>query len=417
MEEFARATDGLLYAGQLSLEALARDYGTPTYVYSRTLLEQRWRDFDAAFNRAHLVCFAVKANSCLGVLQIMARLGSGFDVVSGGELARVLCAGGDAGQVVFSGVGKREAEITRALEAGIRCLNIESAQELERTAVIARQLGTVAPVAIRINPEMDPDTHPHIATGTAQSKFGLPWEQARELYRHAAQHPALRIEGIACHIGSQLTRLQTFREVALYLKAWVLELAGLGITLRHINVGGGLGIRYRDETPPTPQQLAGLLETELQELELELLLEPGRHICGPAGVLLTRVEYLKQRSDGSWTAIVDAAMNDLLRPALYDAWHAVESAGTPAGLQACYELAGPVCESTDVLARERQLTLQPGTLLAVRTAGAYGAVMASNYNSRLRPCELLVQDRQVHILRPRQSIAELLATETLLPPD
>ena len=417
MEGFARAADGLLYAGQLSLEALARDYGTPTYVYSRPLLEQRWRDFDTAFNRAHLVCFAVKANSCLGVLQIMARLGSGFDIVSGGELARVLRAGGDAGRVVFSGVGKQEAEISQALEAGVRCLNIESAQELQRTAAIAGQLGTVAPVAIRINPEMDPATHPHIATGTAQSKFGLPWEQARELYRHAAQHPALRVEGIACHIGSQLTRLQTFQEVALYLKARVLELAGLGIALRHINVGGGLGIRYRDETPPTPQQLAELLETELQELDLELLLEPGRYICGPAGVLLTRVEYLKQRSDSSWTAIIDAAMNDLLRPALYDAWHAVESAGPPTGLQACYELAGPVCESTDVLARERQLTLQPGTLLAVHTTGAYGAVMASNYNSRPRPCELLVQDGQVHILRPRQSIAELLATETLLPPD
>ena len=408
---------GTLYVEGVSLESIATRHGTPVYVYSRAGLEARWREFDAAFaGRTHRVCFAVKANSCLGVLQVLARLGSGFDIVSGGELERVLRAGGQARATVYSGTGKRAAEIRAALAAGIGCLNIESEAEFARVESIAAQAGASAPIAVRVNPNLDAGTHPHIATGTAASKFGLPWQQARELYRRALDNPALRITGLACHIGSQIVHTEPFIAMARYMRARVAELEHMGIRLEQLNLGGGLGVRYRDETPPAPAELAAIMARELDGLEdLELLLEPGRWICAEAGVMLTRVEYLKQRDDGTRLAIVDAAMNDLQRPVLYDAWHAVEPVGAAraAGADERWDLAGPVCESADVLARDRCLPIAPGMLLAVHTAGAYGAVMASNYNTRPRPAELLVAGEQVHVLRPRETIEALLAAESM----
>lgn len=415
-EAFPRI-DGVLHAEQVSLESLAARYGTPTYVYSRAGIEARWREFDAAFaGRKHRVCFAVKANSCLGILQLLAKLGAGFDVVSGGEIQRVLRAGGRTGHTVYSGVGKSVEEIRLALKAGIGCLNVESEAEFARIESVASETGTVAPIAVRVNPDLDAGTHPHIATGSVTSKFGVPWEQAKNLYSRAAGNPAFRIVGMACHIGSQIVHTAPFTAVAGYMRERTAELKDMGINLSHLNLGGGLGVRYRDETPPRPDELATAMDRELNGLEdLELLLEPGRWICAEAGVMLARVEYLKQRGDGSRVAIVDAAMNDLQRPVLYDAWHDIEPVGATraVGTDEHWDLAGPVCESADVLARDRCLPLVPGMLLAIRTTGAYGAVMASNYNTRPRPVELLVTGNHTHVLRRRETIEELLAAESL----
>ncbi len=408
-----------LHAEDVDVALIAERVGTPCYVYSRAAIEERFRAFDSAFGgRDHLVCYAVKANSNLAVLNLLARLGSGFDIVSGGELERVLAAGGDPAKIVFSGVGKTDAEIRAALAAGIHCFNVESETELERLNDVAGALGRVAPVSLRVNPDVDAGTHPYIATGLKQSKFGIPIEQAAALYRRAQQLVHLRIEGVACHIGSQLTELAPFTEALARVAQLVAELAAQGVTLKHIDLGGGLGIRYNDEHPPEP---ADYVRALLEKLDgegtrgLRVMIEPGRAIVGNAGLLLTRVLYLKNGEDRNF-AIVDAAMNDLVRPALYDAWHDITPAAAdqPRDLKR-YDVVGPVCESGDFLGRDRELGLAPGDLLAVVSAGAYGAVMASNYNTRPRCPEVMVDGGKIFVVRRRETVAELLAPEAILP--
>jgi diaminopimelate decarboxylase len=383
-------------------------------VYSRAALTETYRAFDAAFGgRDHLVCYAVKANSSLAVLNVLARLGSGFDIVSGGELARVLSAGGDPRKIVFSGVGKTAEEMRRALLAGILCFNVESESELLRLEAVAAQCGRTAALSLRVNPDVDPRTHPYIATGLRQNKFGIPYEDALALYRRAREMRHLAIIGVGFHIGSQLT------EVAPFVAALdrVLELADRlqseGVTLAHVDIGGGLGIRYRDESPPTPDEYARALTGRLGSRSLKILLEPGRALVGHAGLLLTRVEYLKHGRERNF-AVVDAAMNDLLRPALYDAWHDVFPVRAGSG-GAHYEIVGPVCETGDFLARDRALDLREGDLLAVMAAGAYGMSMSSNYNARPRAAEVMVDGVQLHLIREREAVSELMAREMLLP--
>lgn len=407
--------NGELHAEQVPLAAIAERYGTPCYVYSRAALTRAYTAFDAAFSgHDHLVCYAVKANPSLAVINLLARLGSGFDIVSGGELARVLAAGGDPRKVVFSGVGKTAEEMRQALAAGILCFNVESEAELERLARVARECGRKAAVSLRVNPDVDPRTHPYIATGLAQNKFGVPYAEALRLYRRAFALEHLAVVGVGCHIGSQLTELAPF--VAAFDR--VLELADRlqseGIPLAHVDVGGGLGIRYRDETPPAVEDYARALIGRLGRRALKLLLEPGRVLTGHAGLLLTRVEYLK-RGTGKNFAVVDAAMNDLMRPALYGAWHEVLPVVAAAGGAETYEIVGPVCESGDFLAHERTLALSEGSLLAIMAAGAYGMSMSSNYNSRPRAAEVMVDGTQIHLIRDRESVSELMARETLLP--
>ncbi|RMD78340.1 MAG: diaminopimelate decarboxylase [Gammaproteobacteria bacterium] len=407
---------GELHAEEVPLAEVAERYGTPCYVYSRATLERHWRAFDQALaGHPHLICYAVKANGNLAVLDLLARLGSGFDIVSEGELLRCLRAGAEPGRIVFSGVGKREAELRRALEAGIRCFNVESAAELERLAGVARALGRPAPVALRVNPEVDPGTHPYIATGLRESKFGIPADEALALYRRAAADPWLEVRGIDCHIGSQLTALDPFVDALERVLALADRLAEEGIALAHVDVGGGLGIPYRDERPPEPAAYARALLEVLGERPLELLLEPGRAIAGNAGVLLTRVEYLKPGPERDF-AIVDAGMNDLLRPALYGAWQEIVPVRPRPGPARLYDVVGPVCESGDFLGRGRRLALAPGDLLAVRSAGAYGFVMASNYNARPRPPEVVVDGTRCHLARPREHLEALLDEERPLPP-
>lgn len=408
-----------LHAEDVDVALIAERVGTPCYVYSRAAIEERFRAFDSAFGgRDHLVCYAVKANSNLAVLNLLARLGSGFDIVSGGELERVLAAAGDPAKIVFSGVGKTDAEMRAALVAGIHCFNVESETELERLNDVAGALGRVAPVSLRVNPDVDAGTHPYIATGLKQSKFGIPIEQAAALYRRVQQLAHLRIEGVACHIGSQLTELAPFTEALARVVQLVAELAAQGVTLKHIDLGGGLGIRYNDEHPPEP---ADYVRALLEKLDgegtrgLRVMIEPGRAIVGNAGLLLTRVLYLKNGEDRNF-AIVDAAMNDLVRPALYDAWHDITPAAAdqPRDLKR-YDVVGPVCESGDFLGRDRELGLAPGDLLAVVSAGAYGAVMASNYNTRPRAPEVMVDGGKIFVVRRRETVAELLAPEAILP--
>jgi len=410
--------DGHLHAERVDLAALATRYGTPAYVYSRATIERHYRVFrEALAGTRHLVCYAVKANGNLAVLDLLARLGAGFDIVSGGELERVLRAGGAPGRVVFSGVGKSEAEMRRALEVGVRCFNVESEPELDRLDRVARDTGRVAPVSLRVNPDVDARTHPYISTGLRENKFGIEIGRAEALYREAAARQGLRVTGVDCHIGSQLTRVAPFLAALDRVLALVDRLAGSGIELEHLDVGGGLGIPYRDEAPPSPAEYAAALVDRLAGRDLELLLEPGRVIVGNAGVLLTRVEYLKEHS-GRRFAVVDAGMNDLLRPALYDAWQeivpVVPDPGTPVRR---YEVVGPVCETADFLGHDRELALAAGDLLAVRSVGAYGFVMASNYNARPRPPEILVDGDRTHLARRRETAADLMAGEELLPDD
>lgn len=405
-----------LHAEAVPLSAIAERYGTPCYVYSRAALTEAYRDFDGAFAaHDHLVCYAVKANSTLAVLNVLARLGSGFDIVSGGELQRVLAAGGDARKVVFSGVGKSAEEMRQALAAGILCFNVESEGELDRLNEVARTAGKTAAVSLRVNPDVNARTHPYIATGLKQDKFGVPHRDAVPLYRKAAGMTHLRIAGIGCHIGSQITKVAPFVAALDRILALVDRLHGEGIAVSHIDLGGGLGIRYRSEAPPAVTEYAGAIGRRLRDRPQKLLFEPGRFLSGNAGVLLTRVEYLKYGKPRNF-AVVDAAMNDLIRPALYDAWHdivPVRKARGGGGRR--YQVVGPVCESGDFLGRDRMLTLTAGDLLAVLSAGAYGMSMSSNYNSRPRAAEVMVDGRNAHLIRERETVAELMAREILLP--
>ncbi len=413
--DFFKYRDGRLYAEDVELTGLAEVYGTPCYVYSRATIERHWRAFDAAFaGIEHLVCYAVKANSNLAVLNLMARLGSGFDIVSVGELERVLAAGGDPARIVFSGVGKQAHEIRRALELGIHCFNVESEPELERINAIAGELGTTAPVSLRVNPDVDAKTHPYISTGLKENKFGIDINRALEVYLRATGMAHIEVTGIDCHIGSQLTETAPFIDALERVLQLVDALYERGIALSHIDIGGGLGISYRDETPPLPGDYAAPLLDRLAGRDLKVLLEPGRAIVGNAGVLLTRVEYLKHTAEKDF-AVVDAAMNDLMRPALYSAWQAIIPLVQREGATRRYDIVGPVCETGDFLGKERELNIEAGDLLAVRSAGAYGFTMSSNYNSRPRPAEVMVDGDQAHLVRERETLGSLFKGEALLP--
>ncbi len=408
--------DNRLCAEDVELAELAARHGTPCYVYSRATLEHHWRVFDQALaGHPHLICYAVKANSSLAVLSVLAQLGSGFDIVSAGELQRVLKAGGDPARCVFSGVGKRADEMRLALETGIRCFNVESDVELERLESVAADCGRSAPVSLRVNPDVDAGTHPYISTGLRENKFGIDVDTALDTYRRAAELAHIEVVGIDCHIGSQLTEVAPFTDALERILDLVDRLQDEGIVLRHLDMGGGLGIPYSDsDKPPTPDVYARALMEQLSGRPLELLLEPGRAIAGNAGVLLTRVEYLKHTAHRNF-AIVDAAMNDLQRPALYDAWHDILPVAPRTGDAEVYDIVGPVCETGDFLAKERLLSLAAGDLLAVRSAGAYGFTMSSNYNTRPRAAEIMVDGDQAHVIRERETFDDLVRGEHLLP--
>ncbi len=409
--------EGVLHAEDVPLARIAETFGTPCYVYSRAALEGAWQAFERAFaGLPHLLCYAVKANSNLAILNLFARLGCGFDIVSGGELKRVIAAGGDPGKVVFSGVGKTEAEMGLALEAGILCFNVESEAELFRLNEVAGRLGRKAPVSLRVNPDVDPRTHPYISTGLRESKFGIPHDQALALYREAARLPHLVVRGIDCHIGSQITDVHPFTDALDRVLDIVDRLKGDGIPLEHLDLGGGIGIRYRDETPPDLADYAARVGQRLAGRQLKLLLEPGRALVGNAGLLLTRVEYLKPGSARNF-AIVDAAMNDLMRPALYDAWHEIVPVAPRTQQPLAWEIVGPVCESGDFLGHDRLLALAPGDLLAILSAGAYGMSMSSNYNSRPRAAEVMASGARTFLIREREPVEALYALEHLLPDD
>ncbi|HBC3402099.1 TPA: diaminopimelate decarboxylase [Vibrio parahaemolyticus] len=416
MDYFNYQDDGQLWAEDVPLQALAEQYGTPLYVYSRATLERHWKAFDSAVGQhPHLVCYAVKANSNLGVLNALARLGSGFDIVSGGELERVIAAGGDAKKVVFSGVGKTPAEMKRALELGIKCFNVESEPELERLNKVAGELGVIAPISLRINPDVDAKTHPYISTGLRDNKFGIAFDRAPEVYQFAQSLPNLNVQGIDCHIGSQLTSIDPFIDATDRLLALIDDLKAQGINIRHLDVGGGLGVVYRDELPPQPSDYAKALLGHLENhQDLELIFEPGRAIAANAGILLTRVEFLKHTEHKNF-AIIDAAMNDLMRPALYQAWQDIVPVSPRNGEPQTYDLVGPICETGDFLGKDRALVLQEGDLLAVRSAGAYGFVMSSNYNTRTRAAEVMVDGNQSHLVRQREELTSLWQLEQILP--
>ena len=405
-----------LFSEDAALSAVAAQFGTPCYVYSRATLERHWQAFDDAFSDLpHLVCYAVKANSNLAVLNVLARLGAGFDIVSAGELARVLAAGGLASRAVFSGVGKTVAEIKYALEQKVRCFNVESIPELERINDVAGSLGVRAPISIRVNPDVDAQTHPYISTGLKENKFGIAIELAEDVYLQAQAMPHLDIMGIDCHIGSQLTTVTPFVDALKRVLIVVDRLAEVGINLLHLDIGGGLGVTYNDEKPPTPAEYADALKPLLAGRDLEVLMEPGRAIAANAGVLLTKVEYLKETEDRDF-AIVDAAMNDLLRPALYQSWQDIQPIiKDESTASKSYDIVGPVCETGDFLGKDRTLAIKQGDVLAIRSAGAYGFTMSSNYNSRPRVAEVMVDGEDVHLVRARESIESLYAGEQRLP--
>jgi diaminopimelate decarboxylase len=404
--------NGILYGEDVALSDIAKTYGTPSYVYSRATLERHWHAFDDAVSaHKHLICYAVKANSNIGVLSVLAKLGSGFDIVSGGELSRVLAAGGDPKKVVFSGVGKTEAEIRFALETGIKCFNVESIPELERIQSVALSMNVKAPISLRINPDVDAKTHPYISTGLKANKFGIAHEDALATYQKASKMSHLEITGMDCHIGSQLTDLSPFVDALQRLLELIDVLAEHDIHIDHLDVGGGLGVKYNDENPPHPKEYASAMGEKMRGREhLTLILEPGRAIAANAGVLLTKVEFLKQGQEKNF-AIVDAAMNDLIRPALYSAWQKIEEVEMRDGAKEQYDVVGPVCETGDFLGKDRELCIEPGDLLAVRSAGAYGFVMASNYNSRCRPAELMVDGKNIHEVRKREQLSDLWKDE------
>ena len=405
-----------LYAEDVAVQDICAQYGSPCYIYSRATLERHWLAFDRAFaGRPHLICYAVKANSNIALLNVLARLGSGFDIVSLGELQRVLAAGGDAKKVVFSGVGKREDEILAALKIGIRCFNVEVIDELDRINKLAAELGVIAPVSFRVNPDVDANTHPYISTGLKENKFGIDINLALDEYKRAAQMSNIEVVGIDCHIGSQLTETRPFLDALDKVLNLVSALKAEGIDLKHLDLGGGLGIRYNEEQPPEPADYIAALLERLGETDFEILLEPGRAIVGNAGILVTQVEYLKPTEHKNF-AIVDAAMNDLVRPSLYSAWQAiipVKLESDAAELQ--WDIVGPVCETGDFLGKNRALKLAVGDLLAIRSSGAYGFSISSNYNSRPRVPELMVDGDQTYLIRERESIAQLWSGEHLLP--
>jgi diaminopimelate decarboxylase len=407
--------DGALFAEGVALSAIAERFDTPTYVYSRAHIEAQYRAYaDALTGMPHLVCFAVKANSNLGVLNVLARLGAGFDIVSRGELERVLAAGGEPGKIVFSGVGKSRDDMRRALQVGVHCFNVESVDELERLQQVAAELNVKAPVSLRVNPDVDAGTHPYISTGLKENKFGIDIEQAEAVYARAAELSHLHVIGVDCHIGSQLTTLAPFLDALERLLVLVDRLAERGIHIKHLDLGGGLGVQYRDEQPPLAGDYIAKVRERIAGRDLALVFEPGRSIVANAGVLLTRVEYLKHTEHKDF-AIVDAAMNDLIRPALYQAWMDIVPVQPRDATARPYDIVGPICETGDFLGKDRELALAEGDLLAVRSAGAYGFVMSSNYNTRGRAAEVLVDGEQVYEVRRRETLAELYAGESLLP--
>lgn len=415
--DFFHYQNGQLMAEQLPVRQIAEQFGTPAYIYSRATLERHWHAFDDALGEhPHLICFAVKSNPNIAILNLMAQLGSGFDIVSQGELERVLAAGGDPGKVVFSGVAKSPTEIRRALEVGIRCFNVESRAELLRINDIAAQLGKIAPISLRVNPDVDAHTHPYISTGLKENKFGISVNEAREVYRTASRLPHIKISGMDCHIGSQLTELQPFLDAADRLIVLMKQLQQDGIALQHLDLGGGLGVTYHDENAPHPTQYAAALLDKLKDYPaLEIILEPGRAITANAGILVTKVEYLKSHEDRHF-AIVDTGMNDMIRPALYQAYmNIVEIDRTLAREPQVYDVVGPICETADFLGKQRELAIAAGDFIAQRSAGAYGASMASTYNSRPRAIEIMVDGNQAHLIKRRESFDELWRLEAMLP--
>lgn len=413
--DFFQYKNEQLYVEDLPVKQLAEEFGTPLYIYSRATLERHWHAFDSALGEhPHLICYAVKANSNIGILNIMAKLGSGFDIVSQGELERVLAAGGEASKVVFSGVAKSRAEIMRALEVGIRCFNVESAAELHHINQIAGEMGKIAPISLRVNPDVDAHTHPYISTGLKENKFGVSVDEAREVYKLAATLPHVKITGMDCHIGSQLTELQPFLDATDRLIRLIEQLQEDGITLKHLDLGGGLGVTYTDETPPHPSDYAAALLNKLKGYEnLEIILEPGRAITANAGILVAKVQYLKSNESRNF-AITDTGMNDMIRPALYEAYmNIIEIDRTLEREKAIYDVVGPVCETSDFLGKQRELAITEGDYIAQRSAGAYGASMSSNYNSRPRTAEVLVDGDKAHLIRRRESLSELWALESI----
>ena len=413
--DFFQYKNEQLYVEDLPVKQLSEEFGTPLYIYSRATLERHWHAFDSALGKhPHLICYAVKANSNIGILNVMAKLGSGFDIVSQGELERVLEAGGEASKVVFSGVAKSRAEIMRALEVGIRCFNVESIAELHRINQIAGEMGKVAPISLRVNPDVDAHTHPYISTGLKENKFGVSVDEAREVYKLAATLPHVRITGMDCHIGSQLTELQPFLDATDRLIRLIEQLQEDGITLKHLDLGGGLGVTYTDETPPHPSDYAAALLNKLKGYEnLEIILEPGRAIAANAGILVAKVQYLKSNESRNF-AITDTGMNDMIRPALYEAYmNIIEIDRTLEREKTIYDVVGPVCETSDFLGKQRELAIAEGDYIAQRSAGAYGASMSSNYNSRPRTAEVLVDGNKAHLIRRRENLSELWALESI----
>ena len=415
--DFFQHKNNLLMAEDVAVNEIAERFGTPLYIYSRATLERHWHAFDKAFGEhPHLICFAVKSNPNIAILQVMTQLGSGFDIVSQGELERVLAAGGDAAKIVFSGVAKSETEIVRALEVGIRCFNVESTAELERINLVAGKLGKIAPISLRVNPDVDAHTHPYISTGLKENKFGISVDQAREVYRQASTLAHIKVTGMDCHIGSQLTELQPFLDATDRLIVLMEQLKQDGIELKHLDLGGGLGVPYTNEAPPHPADYAKALLDKLKQYgDLEIILEPGRAITANAGILVTKVEYLKSNETRHF-AIVDTGMNDMIRPALYQAYmNIIETDRTLIRESNVYDVVGPICETSDFLGKQRTLAIAQGDLIALRSAGAYGASMASNYNSRPRAAEVMVSGSEAHLIRRREAFAELWQFERLLP--
>ena len=407
--------DNRLFAEDVAVEDIIKEHGSPCYIYSRATFQRHWRAFDEALSaHDHLVCFAVKANSNLAVLNILAKLGSGFDIVSGGELERVLAAGGEPGKIVFSGVGKTATEMRRALDVGIRCFNVESEAELVLLNDVAAEMGTIASISIRVNPDVDAKTHPYISTGLKENKFGIDINLAPETYDRASKMTNLKIEGVDCHIGSQLTETRPFIDALDRVLTLIDQLADMNINIHHLDLGGGLGIQYRDENPPLPTEYAEALSAKLVGRDLQILLEPGRAIAGNAGILVTQVEFLKSNGEKHF-AVVDAAMNDLMRPALYSAWQDIIPVNNKEGHSQRYDIVGPICETGDFLGKDRALIIEAGDLLAVRSSGAYGFTMSSNYNTRPRVAEIMVDGDKVHVVRERETIESLYANEKILP--